>query len=364
MTGTNRVLVSSEEQNEAKLRSKPLLILWRAEMEGRETDEALTKSTRVRSSFYGNLTYKVSDQFAANVEAYADLGSESSQTVFEDYRSKNGMYLREAALILSPSPWTTFKAGALSQEFLQAPLLLAYDRTFPSALAQMEYKDSNSWIQLVAQQAVPTSETLGTRTTDVEPTPSLSTVSLAGRQDISDVRLTARATYFSFSQLPSQIASRSQLFGNTVDVNTPTGDEFRYRFEGFEVGTDLLLPLNSKTGLRFTGSYLENSKAPSDINKGQLLSAQLQLDQIESLRLAPSVSYFVNQSDSSPGYYNSGALGHNNRSGYAFELKAKWTKLNIVSKFQYVNSRLINTQPFQPEQNYFLISVGTDYAEI
>lgn len=344
-----------------------LNLLWKLEFSGRRIDDNLTEADRVRMRLVTNANYMFSSQLLLNVQAKLDLISESSRSIFEDKsESTSGLVLQEAAMIFLPTSAALIKLGAINQEFLDAPLLLA-DKSFPAVLEQIQWQSrlKATKFQLVAQQAIPTSHDLGTRTTDAEPTPYLLTSTLAAEQTIwSNTKLAAHATYFHFSVLPSQVAQASQAYGNSIDILTATGDEFRYRFAGVEAGISYKGELNDYLAAKVQYSYLENFRAPEDINKGQIASLSIKVLSLPKVYLEPKISYFINQSDSAPGYYNSYIIGHNNRFGYAYELDAFWTSINLHTGVRYVESQLINKKPFANDQDFFMVYVSTEYAEL
>lgn len=339
---------------------------WNSELSGTSFRDEVTQSESVRFSAGLKASHQLAPQIITQVEGKLDMTSANVQSVFDDYRPRNGLVLNQGVVIWVPVKWFDFKAGAINQGYLNSPLLLS-ERAFPATLQQFYFNnDSNTrGLRLVFQQAIPTSETLGTRTTEKEPTPYLFTQTVAAHQSLWDqFHILGSMTYFDFSRLPSEIARESRLYGNSVKPSGPFTAEFDYGFSGIASQIQVRHRFHRSWQWRVGYSYLENSAAPADINKGQIVSLWLNNYNLNDVVLIGRVDYFINQSDSSPAAYNSGFYGHNNREGMAYELRSDFQNYGFFIRARYVHNRAIDEVPFQHPQNYFLVSFGTNYVEI
>lgn len=281
----------------------------------------------------------------------------------EDNRRDNGIYLSQAFLEWEPWDRVRLRFGALDQSTLESPLLIS-GQTFLGQSQSLGWNWLNSDFAIQAQQVVPTSARLSTRAIEKEPLPWFYTLGLSGQIKVSKaIEISGHATYYRFHLLPSQIANQSYLFGNTIDKLSINHAEFRYGFAGYTTRAEISLKPLAHWGLTFTTDYIENQLAPSDRGQGVVYALAPNYTLSSGTRLSLSLLSFLIHSDTSPAYYNSWQMGHNNRKGHGLEMEIQ-LKSGLKFGGRYIQSQVLKETPVQKDQTYFLFMMETDYESI
>lgn len=334
---------------------------WSAGLRGRSTDDSLStaKVASFRAWFLGEK--KISDTLRGNALVLLKLESGSSQSLFtNEFEPRSGVILAHGSLDWAPADIFLLRAGALQQDF-DSPLFVT-ESTFPAAQEVLKFGDPKATrLAIEAQQAMPTSTTLSKRAVGKEPTPTLYTGTLRGAYSWAPgSEFGVRGTYFQFNNLTRGVAQDSRFYGSTI-TGIATASQFVFKYRGLELGGQLKQAFGNGFSLQVGGSYLNNNEAPSGFNKGAYGFAEL-VHETKTLRLAPRVEYYRNESDSAPAFYTAKEFGHNNRRGFggAFELGFPG-KFTLVAR--YARSRLIEPRAFQRDNFTFIeLTLETAYA--
>ncbi len=287
----------------------------------------------------------------------------SGQTLFrfKDANSDNGIFLNEATL--NWHLWDIFilHAGAVNQGYLQSPLLVSDYLAFPGAKEEVVIYCDNLCVKFVAEQTIPTSYTLSTRTVDREGDPSFYAETVSAEWKIQKgIKVGAFGSMFTFQNLPSQVAFDSSINGNTVvALAGPNSSVFAYDYGGYLAGGYVEARVNSVLNLRLSGQMIENTYAPQNYNQGQLMELTANYRTSSSLMLNPSMLAYFNESDTTPAYYNSSQLGHNNMQGIGGQVQMEFTKAKFKVTGRYVNGNPINYNLNQAHQQFMLLQLET-----
>jgi hypothetical protein len=245
---------------------------------------------------------------------------------------------------------------------LNSPLLFS-EQAFPGALERVLLGTKEFNVELKAQQAVPTSTTLSTKSVDAEQTPTFMTEGVTARAKLMErVGFSVFGLHYAFHNLPSSVAQESELYGNTVTEITAKQNKFTYEFDGFSYGAGTKVLLTREIAWTLDGQILTNSKAPDSFNQGQLASSGFEIGLPGDIDLKPKGEVFFAESDVTPGFYNGSDLGHNNRSGWAADLSATFKKAGFLIGGRFVQSDLINQSLVQSRQSFIMLRFETLYA--
>ena len=332
---------------------------WGASLLGRSTDDSFSSSRTVGVRALVNGKRDLADGLDAKFLGGATFETGSSSSLFtNEFEPKSRLLLKEASLNWRPKQFLV-SAGALPQ-FI-SPLVLD-SGTFPAALAKYEGRWNRFFLRADAQAAIPTSQTLSTRSTGKENTPSLLNQSAA--VGFSSVQFGAqwKLTHFQFKNLTRGLAQDSRFYGNSV-TGIGAASQFFYDFDGIVTGPDFAIALGKNYVWEMGGSALQNSKGPKSANLGYHAYADL-LVRYPTFSLKPKIEWYRNEADSSPAYFSSSEFGHNNRVGYggSVKLDLKTSGLSMEAKFR--KSDLINNNTFQKNRfTYFELVLEIPYAD-
>ncbi len=296
--------------------SPPTHIKGKASLEAISVDDLQTEARVVSFSVFADIKQTVLPHLEASVIAGGVLETGSNESLFVDeFKPRQDLVLKEASLSYSPIEALQIEAGALNQSRYDSPLLLT-ETPFVSARESINFKLADYSFGLFLSQAVPSNHFLTNRLGSVdEGAPSLLiegiTMHLAG--DLMFFK--TQIMRFKFNNLSSNVAYNSQFLGNSTRGVSPSTTAFLYDYEGYNIVMEMGFNIGESSSLIFNGQYLYNDKAPDGRNTGYLASLTLEMGQ---LRLTGS--YFTNESDSSPAFYNSSTYGHNDREGQGIEL--------------------------------------------
>ncbi|MBK9293877.1 MAG: hypothetical protein IPM57_05445 [Oligoflexia bacterium] len=294
---------------------------------------------------------------------WAIMVAGQSLTRFGDGTSTSGVYLKEALINIRPVEFLSLHAGAINQGYLNNPLLISDSAVFPGIKEKLFFKSDIFNLSLIAEQTIPTSNTLSTKAVDKEEAPSFLAETISVETKISrHLDFEVFGTLYHFQNLPSKVAAESAVLGNSQPAQlTPNTAEFSYEFNGWLAGAATKIKIAPEVKLIFSGSAIENSQAPDSANHGQLLSASTEIKFSKNLVITPSVENFFNESDTSPASYNSYAYGHNNRQGFGTGLTLDFpeSKFKVVTK--YATSDVINESFNQGKQQFLRIILEASY---
>lgn len=308
----------------------------------------------------------LSESLSFRGRANAAVSSGYAQSRFGDNVGRSGFYLYEATLswrAIDTAPVRFYlTGGALDQSAFDAPLFL--DRqAFPGAKETFVFGHSKVFeVRLWAQQTIPTSKTLSTKTVDAEVTPSLYTETLQLKlQPFTNIKTEASITHFIFNNLPSGIAQESVIYGNSVDEIGPNTSRFKYRFEGLLARGEFQIDFTQGFAWNVQGYAIQNPGAPEGYRNGQYVQTGLKIGLPGEIDLQPVIGTFFVEDDAVPGFYNASSTGHNNRKGMNAVLGAFFQRQRFSVRAEYVDADVINYNINQSRQQTLMLRFETFY---
>ncbi len=341
---------------------------WKINLDGFLQEDRSDYTALMRTRLNAKVLTQLAEVFFAKAEFELLTSTGSIQQIYERLGENNGISQREVLFLWRATNWLRVEFGSINQSFLSAPLLLA-NIPFPSVVNNIElYKEGKQDFSLSIQLAVPSTFSAD-NSIDLQSLaelPLLFTKSLFWNYDSKTFyNLRIAGHFFYYTPLPSDIATASKLYGNTV-MGEPS--RFEYNYTGFYFGVEPFFQLVPRLGLKLRAHYIVNisdMNKEKNLNQGLLYSMQIPFDITENVRVTPVLEYFINQPDSSVGYYNSERYGHSDRTGFVGELVFNFYDRNISAGFRYHNSRAVREGGSLKEgQNYYLVFLRTGYAKI
>lgn len=308
----------------------------------------------------------LSDSTYFRAKGGASLSNGYAQSRFGDNVGKSGFYLDEAILSLRVIDSSVARlyvaAGGLDQGAFDAPLFISR-QAFPGVKETLVLGSSKDYkFKIWAQQTMPTSKNLSTKSVDAEVTPSfLSETVEMTVQPTDSLKADAAITHFAFNNLPSAVSLESVLYGNTVDEIGPNTSRFKYRFDGLMARSGLRVDLTSRFAWTIDGYVVENNAAPEGYRHAQLVKTGFKIGLPGEIDILPTVGSFFVEDDAVPGFYNSSETGHNNRQGFGATLEAFFQRQRFKLKANYVDADVINYNINQSRQQTLSIGFETFY---
>lgn len=347
--------------------SKPgqLEVLWRARIYGESTSLETQSAEVAGADLYADGKYQLLESTEARLFLRAKFESGRSQSFFGDIEPNNGLLVREAAIKVEPVSFANVKAGVISQDWLEMPLLV-YRQAFPGVQGNLFYNGFESFqFGYAGQYMIPTSQTLSARTMDREPSPSFITHTLfANLGDRTQYSIFGSVNTFEFNKLPSQVAFESQKTGNSMEfIGGPNNSAFAYDFKGWFTRIGGWYRVNSAWEPSAEYAVLKNDEAPEAYNDGHILRVASKFHFNDYALYVGYDTYFA-ESDVAPSYYNSWGLGNTNKRGNGGELTLEFKKHQFRVRAQYYQADVINFNGLQEDQQYFFLGVETGYDKI
>lgn len=309
----------------------------------------------------GKLDYRFLPMLELKAAAGVSMQSGYAQSRFGDNTPSSGVTLQEAVVVFKPIRAASVSAGAIDQGHLSSPLLVS-SQPFPGAKERVIIGSRDFNVELKAQQTIPTSKTLSTKAVEAEVTPSFTTETLALRSAaIPSVELLGYGTHFAFRSLPSNVALESERYGNSITMVSANRGRFTYEFDGYVAGGEARVAIANGFKVSFEGQVLQNTKADQSYGSGQYIGSALEIALPGDVDLKPKAGTFFAESDVAPGFYNSAAFGHNNRTGWTAGLEAIFKQAGFKIGGDYVSSELINASTLQSRMSYIQLRFETLY---
>ncbi len=328
---------------------------------GRGVNDSIEKSFVSGVAGVATLKYEPLTWLDTKIAPGAVIETGSVSALYDSNQPRNTVFLDEALVNVKPFSFFTLSTGAINQRFLHSPLLIDA-QSFPGALQNFHYEGPLGKFNFILEEAVPSSVSFSTLTSDKEPLPQLFTQTLSFEVVPNrDVKFIVRGTHFQFSDLPAQVAYLSSINGNSsacISGDVPQSKRFLCQFEGWQTGVEMDVHLATGVWAMTGGEYIVNEGAPSGENQGYMGFGQLRFAIAPQWRMYTRAEYFYDQSDTSPAFYNSPIYGHSNRQGYGGELRFENARSGFDVRFRYVDARLIETNPNQANTTIFLLTLG------
>lgn len=337
---------------------------WKTELAGQSTTGETQQSKLADFRLDFKVLYTLNSYLNLDFQPIVKFQSSNQQTLDAADAPDNKLLLYQAAVNFKPIYFFTLSAGALNQGPVHTSLLID-DIPFPGARADFAiYTSRDTSLDLFAETAIPATSSLSPNTNDIEPTPSLNSVSLKFRtQSAASYSWTTSAGYFAYSQLPSAVAAQSYLLGNTVQLNSPNEGVFKYQYQGYEAKTKFKLTVMRGMDLFVGGEYLQNSKAPSSLNTGSLFFAGTDIFLRKGLSVMVSGGYFRIEPDAAVAYFAPQGYFNTNRVGYMAETYLNFKRESFRLGLRYSEAEAMYISPVQNRERALLLRLETTYAD-
>ncbi len=282
--------------------------------------------------------YLLGPSVTAQIRAGLLLESGSNNSLnLKEFSPDQEVYLEEASFEIRPFDLMKIKIGSLSLKTYNSPLLLGQN-VFMGVTESFSFF-TQGLLQFDALQSIPNNQTLSSRSGGIEegtPLLLMERVKLNLEGDLLSFYFSIG--HFKFNNLSSTVANQSRFMGNDVGGGSSLTSYFLYKFEGYNSTFGLTFNQKSYFKVNINGQFLHNTKAPD----GQS-SAYLANSEIHFKDFGLGFSYFRNERNSSPAYYNSKYFGHNNKKGYAlhftffdildsFLLEGRWAQFKLIDR--------------------------------
>ena len=265
---------------------------------------------------------EVTDNLTMFFSASAILETGSNEVIADltEFAPIETVVLNAGGVKYEPFKYVALKAGALSPREYNSPLLL----TSSPVVGTQQILDFGI-VYFKSLQAIPSNNRLARRVGVLDNgTPSLY-MHTAGLKYKDYLKV--EASRFSIQDLAPNIAEDSRQLGNSTNGQNGEAAAFLYAFNGVNVMVDSRLPLGD-VFIGVYGQYIFNEDAPEGRNRGHRYGSRLGFKSFGA-----EVETFKNESDSSPGFYNSKYFGHNNVQGEAVGIFSETDKYLFNLKY-------------------------------
>ena len=292
-------------------------------------------------------------QFLGDVKLQIKSGQ--IQQRYTQYHLKNTFYPYQFGLSYQPFKFLNLFAGSVNQKFLNSNLLIDQSWSFLGLKQAVSiYKNEFLNIKGVFQQTLPSYSIKNAYRNDKEKSASFLTAGLNMLTRWSLLNIESHITYYRFSSLPSYVAYESGLGGNHVLGNYPTVSSFAYPFHGYVVGSKGSFDFSNYL-LLFDFYHVQNYGAAYHSADAQWASLGLKYFKRGFFTLEGKYSYFFNEGDVGPAYYNSPTYGNSNRLGSVFSLKVFLDKYKFNIAVKYIVAEPLKASTFQKNLNNFVL---------
>lgn len=321
--------------------------------EGQDDSQLIYLSARPYGSYF------LTESFGVQGDIQLNLTTGRSQTRFQN-PNFNSVNIRELVAHFKPGSYLGVKGGAINQNFLGNPMLIA-DRGFPGVYVQSGYQSEVFSVLPKVQYSIPTSTSYESQRTEAEALPALKTFGLALEvKPLEWLQLSSDIHHFEYNQLPAVVAAQSNRFGNSV-VGVDSESSFRYQFEGLSQFYTLKTQYTSFLSQSFQVGMVDNFEAPQDRRRSQWVGTGFNWTTAD-FNISPSFASFFAESDSVPAIYSEFELGRNNRQGQMVRLAVEIKKWNLIIRSRYVESQLIEQRPLQADMKIF--DLGLEFTNV
>lgn len=314
----------------------------------------------------GDFKAQLMDSLAFRAKASANVSSGYAQSRFGDNVGASGLYVDEAVLNLRAFDTSIARmyvaGGALSQGVFDSSMFIGR-QAFPGVKETLVFGNAKEFkLRLWAQQTIPTSKNLSTKTVDAEITPSFLTETVDLQIKPNDTfTMKAAVTHFKYNNLPSAIAQESIIYGNTVDEIGPNTSRFKYGFDGVFASAGLDVDITRRFGWWISGAVVQNAAAPEGYRNAQHIKSGFKIGLPGEIDVVPSFGTYFIEDDAVPGFYNSSGIGHTNRQGYGGALETFFQRQKFKLKAEYNDADVINFNLNQSRQQSLTIGFETFY---
>jgi|GEM_PF-2256323 len=314
-------------------------------------DNANVASFLLRPTYW----FQPSNDFSLRVGAWAFLNTGRIQDRFILPNQSSNLLLREMVASYQPNENFNFQLGSLDMDDLKNPFLF-FRRSFPGFDASYSLEKKRWSLGLGGRYTIPTSFSLEFDRNLSEELPTFAIGGIQGHVDISDsITAKAKVDYFQFDNLPTIAAYSSQFHGNQA-VGGRGSARFLYEYRGWAQNYNLNVKVDSKWSANLDLLSVDNLGAPENRSRSQALATSVTFEN-DKFSLTPRASYFYMESDASPAFYSASYLGHANRVGMHYSLKANLKKWGMKVYGDFVQGKLLSESINQNDLQYVEIGV-------
>jgi hypothetical protein len=248
-------------------------------------------------------------------------------------------------------------AGALDQT-PQHPSVLLFEQTFPAAKLRLHSNSHANWVySLQGETGIPTSSSLSPQTQTFEKTPGYQSGFVGVMSQKMRIDLDAKVGAFQFQNLPTSVATKSALLGNTT-TNTNGGDsQFIYEYSGGFVQLQAKARLMPRLDLGVNLEAAQNNQVSQNLSHATLARAFSDFRFIRNFEISPFYESFRIEPDAVVALYNSDML-NTNRVGYRGGLAVTYKQTLKVSVSSGERD-VIYESPFQQREKTLYLRLET-----
>jgi len=296
-----------------------------------------------------NVTFRLAPKF--------DYENGYTQAQEETTASSTKWGVKEASINAEPFSEFLLSAGALDQG-KDHPALLLVDQAFPAIRIKYQ-SDSKARFSagIKGESAIPTSSSLSTQTKEFEKTPSYNSGSLFFDLQRTAVEGSGQVGVYQYQNLPTSIATKSGLKGNSTEPTSGTDSIFKYDYQGTFARGKFKTHLGKYLSLLTLGEWAQNQKAPSGYNQAVRAKTGAELNISSRFQLTPFYEYFRIEPDAIVSHYNGDWL-NSNRLGYSAGLEMAYRKTLKIS-LQTGERDVVYESPTQHRERTWLLTLET-----
>ncbi len=360
----------SQTQTQTRASIRSLDLKWQFKSAGKSLSQGRNQETQISNEqiFESKLNldshYWLSDELFFNFQPSIRFQTGRIQTLEGANAPSNSVGLKKAALQWLPSNYFWLSAGALNQGEMHSSLV-ADELPFPGARISLKASFANFNLLGLVESSIPSSNSLQTGTTQVEAVPMKNAGQLQlNWQPKSYLSSKNRVGYFSYQNIPSEVAEASSLMGNTTTRLSAEQWAFAYKYQGLEASSDWQLPMSAKIDFLIQAAAAQNQSAPSAYNTGYSVYSGLRYLMNSRHEIQFGGRYFRVEPDTAPSYYSNYGNFRTNRVGYSSEALWHLKKQKFSLAASYSEAQVIFTDPTQSRVRSFEIRLETDYEAI
>ena len=281
------------------------------------------------------------------------------QQRYHEYDTKNYLHVYDFGLIYSPVSFADISIGSVGQKFLRSDLLVDDSWSFFGLKQKFRLTEKKNFQSaVILQQSLPSYNLENIHRAKREESALFFTGTLESSFQSESLDLVGFLTYYSFKNLPSHIAYSGGIMGNSyVNESLDLNVEFLYPFEGYVLGGEGVIFPSNKISFPFKAYYVKNYKASDKSADAQSLKGGMKYRFNEDFSISGDCTYFFNESDVSPAYYNSALHGNSNREGSIFEIDLFINKYKTKLSFAYITSEALRKNYYQHDLTTFIFEV-------
>ena len=312
------------------------------------------------------MDYRLAKWIKLRFEPRAEFHSSRVQEVLESDEYQTRLRLDNAYVSIKPIQHIELQAGALRQAVLDTPLVVSRRRTFPGLRELVSSEDQ--WpvrVELMAQQLVPTSQSLNDERDALEKLPQFRTEQLKVSAKHKLIEWEAFGGHYAWTDIPSVVAIDSIKQGNSplgAPGGAVAGTRLRYGFDGLFWGASACACGEGPVHLGVEYWGMHNNQAPDRSGDAQMWAIAPRLILGSREFELKYYNYFI-EPDSTVAKYARRTTGFTNRLGDVVEASVNFKDQGFKVVGQFVGAAPVQDMGnSQRDLTQYSIWVETDYA--